>query len=136
MLPYRFIIFDLDIKYDFPESFLQNVFPKMFFFFINLPFRELGDLSPGLLLVGSPRIFLVVESKVKQRHAKAISGVAMSPRLFLSMLYKASLNTYRTQLQYNNLSNGIKSVGILLLLLMKLTIWKMIKKPNLYKLIP
>ena len=94
MLPYRFIIFDLDTKYDFSESFMQNVFPQCFFP-INLPFRELGDLSPGLLLVGSPRIFLVVESKVKQRQAKAISGVAMSPRLFLSMLYNASLNTYK-----------------------------------------
>ena len=97
----------------------QNLFCKMcshnVFFPINLPFRELGDLSPGLLLVGSPRIFLVVESKVKQRQAKAISGVAMSPRLFLGMLYKASLNTYRTQsITVNNFSKGIKSVGILL----------------------
>ena len=31
MLPYKFIIFDLDTKYDFSESFLQNVFPQCFF---------------------------------------------------------------------------------------------------------
>lgn len=52
---------------------------------------------PGRLLVGSPRIFLVVESNVKHLQAKAISGVAMSLRDLRSMLYRASLNTYNTQ---------------------------------------
>ena len=44
---------------------------------------------PGLLPAGSPSIFLLVASNIKALQAKATSGLAISFKTFLNVVYKA-----------------------------------------------
>lgn len=77
------------------KIFYLEIFGVNFFIFIILKADQVVKVCslPGRLPPVTLRIFLVVASNMKARHANAISGLAMSFSTFRRVKYNASLNT-------------------------------------------